>query len=242
MQSPDGIFDRDGRLQAEMELLRAMYQDSVTFTPATSELSLKPVEHPGAQIVLRLPEDYPGPQSPQVVSACDSRKADLRENVADEIKELAGQEVEILDAVIQRFFEYLDSGEHRSATIEFLDASQPQASKTVIIWLHHLLATSKRKLALHPTSSSDEISGITKPGHPGIMVFTGPSHAVDDHVRELKALNWQAFQVRLEEKESWKLGKGGELRGMIEVETMAEVVQHLEEGRKAVFLKAIGVK
>lgn len=90
-------------------------------------------------------------------------------------------------------------------------AHASQQGKTVVVWLHHLLATSKRKLALHPAvttsgpspssatnpdTPSSSISGITKPGYPGILVFAGPSELVDAHVRSLKALNWQAFQVR----------------------------------------------
>ncbi|EHY52963.1 hypothetical protein HRR83_006204 [Exophiala dermatitidis] len=80
-------------------------------------------------------------------------------------------------------------------------------TKTVIIWLHHLLALSKRKLAVNPTvqtgppslslsSSASGISGLTKPGYPGIMIFSGPRDLVDAHVAQLKRLNWQAFQVR----------------------------------------------
>ncbi|KAG9776345.1 hypothetical protein KCU88_g4896, partial [Aureobasidium melanogenum] len=84
-------------------------------------------------------------------------------------------------------------------------------TKTVIIWLHHLLALSKRKLAVTPSttahthtttgtlsssSSASGISGLTKPGYPGIMIFSGPRDLVDAHVAQLKGLNWQAFQVR----------------------------------------------
>ncbi|EXJ90514.1 hypothetical protein A1O1_03617 [Capronia coronata CBS 617.96] len=119
---------------------------------------------------------------------------------------------------------------------------QQRCPKTVIIWLHHLLALSKRKLAVTPTtttttisttgttmssssssspssSNSISISGLTKPGYPGIMVFSGPKDLVDAHVRELRGLNWQAFQVRYDsddEKEDgmgWSMARAGTTSG-----------------------------
>ncbi|KAL2429953.1 hypothetical protein ABEF95_013460 [Exophiala dermatitidis] len=104
-------------------------------------------------------------------------------------------------------------------------------TKTVIIWLHHLLALSKRKLAVTPSttahthtttgtlsssSSSSGISGLTKPGYPGIMIFSGPRDLVDAHVAQLKGLNWQAFQVRYDSDEDGIVassGTGGQSRG-----------------------------
>ena len=73
------------------------------------------------------------------------------------------------------------------------------------------------------------------------MLFTGLKEAVDEHVAELKGLNWQAFSVRYEEDEDWVVGgsRGGVIK---EVENMAEVVQLIEEGKREVFLKAVGVK
>ncbi|KAL2429948.1 hypothetical protein ABEF95_013413 [Exophiala dermatitidis] len=100
-------------------------------------------------------------------------------------------------------------------------------TKTVIIWLHHLLALSKRKLAVTPSttahthtttgtlsssSSVSGISGLTKPGYPGIMIFSGPRDLVDAHVAQLRALNWQAFQVRYDSDEDEIIvsGTGGQ--------------------------------
>ncbi|KAL2396967.1 hypothetical protein ABEF93_005331 [Exophiala dermatitidis] len=182
-------------------------------------------------------------------------------------------------------------------------------TKTVIIWLHHLLALSKRKLAVNPTvqtgppsssssSSASGISGLTKPGYPGIMIFSGPRDLVDAHVAQLKGLNWQAFQVRYDSGEDGiVVGSGRKLdhddgrqdmdtdkqkqnhkqkhqqkqkqkqshthaqsgqkpttqgaewhfshgQGkIVEVETMAEVVKAIvDEDKKEIFLRAIGVK
>ncbi|KAH7039841.1 uncharacterized protein B0I36DRAFT_357227 [Microdochium trichocladiopsis] len=124
-----------------------------------------------------------------------------------------------------------DSPNHHSqrATAAAASSSTQKSKrqhKTVVIWLHHLLNTNKRKLALHPTlslsraqpshsklsinhnttttmpptssssSSSSTITGLTKPGYPGILVYSGPSELVAAHVAELRAQRWQAFQVR----------------------------------------------
>lgn len=75
---------------------------------------------------------------------------------------------------------------------------------------------------------------------------------MDEHVSELKAQNWQAFQVRYEEEEVWELshasGEGGgdgdgKGRGIREVESMAEVVAGIVgEERREMFLRVVGVK
>lgn len=102
--------------------------------------------------------------------------------------------------------------------------SRPK-TKTVIIWLHHLLATSKRKLATSPptvmamatartttstgtqpsptttTTTTTTLSGVSKPGYPGILIYSGATELVDAHVRDLRALKWQAFQVRWDSAE-----------------------------------------
>ncbi|KEF58892.1 uncharacterized protein A1O9_03735 [Exophiala aquamarina CBS 119918] len=155
--------------------------------------------------------------------------------------------------------------------------ADPMAPKTVIIWLHHLLATSKRKLAIAPsltvaspatstpakvTAPAISVSGLSKPGYPGIMIFSGAAALVDAHVRELKDLNWQAFQVRYDSSEDDGRGGAGGLarrwkfkheeedttaassaERIVEVETMADLVKGIvDEGDREVFLHAVGVK
>lgn len=91
----------------------------------------------------------------------------------------------------------------------------------------------------------------SRPGYPGVMIFSGPTSAVIGHVTTLKAENWQAFQIRYEEEELWDFAHG---TGVKEVETMADVVKSIEladgmstEGgkgakQKSEFLKAVGIK
>jgi len=69
----------------------------------------------------------------------------------------------------------------------------------------------------------------------------------------VKRLNWQAFQVRYEDEHEegmWRLllepehadGKASTSK-IVEVETMADVVRRIvDEDKKELFLKAVGVK
>lgn len=296
------------RLDAEISLLKAMYPDSVTFDPPSREVHYTSTASPGAIITFRLPERYPERGHPDVISARDGLKNDVRDRVrrAVEAEKLLDEEeedgVEILDQMVTVFEVVVAvtagqseglaggaGGEATSAPGAAPSKSVGPRSKTVIIWLHHLLATSKRKLAVTPavsastgagasasasvgpsTSYSNKkgsraganveiLSGITKPGYPGIMIFSGPKDLVDAHVRRLKAENWQAFQVRWDSEHD-KIQKGqGRAEGggecefefefthgkgkIVEVETMAEVVRGIvrEEDRE-VFLRAVGVK
>jgi hypothetical protein len=221
-----------------------MYPDQIDFESRSRDFKFT---EQSALLHLRLPEEYPGAKLPEVIAARDAAKNDLRDRTATAMREsgLAEGE-EALDAVIacfQRTVEETNSAhDAQTGTQSTLSvpASAPEASRTVIIWLHHLLALTKRKLALSPTS----ISGITKPGYPGVMLFSGPAPAVVDHVNTLKVENWQAFQVRYEGDELWEFAHGA---GIQEVETMAEIVKAVEAGtsgakQKQEFLKAVGIK
>ncbi|OAG06664.1 uncharacterized protein CC84DRAFT_610618 [Paraphaeosphaeria sporulosa] len=232
--------DDGSRFTMELELLEAMYPDQIKYDPKSRDLKF--TGDGGALLQLRVPDEYPESASLDVLGARDARKNDLREHVRATIKDLGlidGEEA--LDAVIASFQSVVDATSAASHAKDNMDETSDTSKisapdKTVIIWLHHLLALGKRKLALSPTS----ISGITKPGYPGIMLFSGPTAAVTDHVNTLKAEHWQAFQVRYEEAELWTFEHG---KGIREVETMADVVKGLqEENRRDEFLKAVGIK
>ncbi|ORY19757.1 hypothetical protein BCR34DRAFT_527338 [Clohesyomyces aquaticus] len=235
----------NSRLTTELNLLQAMYPDQIDFV--TRSRDLKFTTDISSVLQLRLPETYPDAGLPHVLLASDGFKNDIRDRVKASVAELGLPEgEEALDAIIACFQSVVAE---TNAADELSRVSRdrqdrvlsPEPSKTVVIWLHHLLAQSKRKLALSPPPN---VAGVTKPGYPGVLVFTGPSSAVTEHVNTLKAENWQAFQVRLESAERWHISHGAEVR---EVETMAEVVKSLEVGLQSArikddFLKAVGIK
>lgn len=232
------------RLNAELELLEAMYPGQTRHNSKAHEFSFK---HESATLQLRLPETYPDAGQPDVVGATDASKVDMRNQTKSAIKELGlfdGEEA--LDAIVAAFHQLLEvrststSDERLLSDVNSIKNIGSDASKTVIIWLHHLLALTKRKMAISPA----DIAGITKPGYPGIMIFSGSSSVVTEHVNTLKAENWQAFQIRYEEEELWTFAHE---RGVKEVETMAEAVKALETGengqkQKQKFLQAVGIK
>jgi hypothetical protein len=236
------------RLEMELELIEAMYPEQASYISKAREFKFT---QQGALLQLRLPESYPEAGLPDVIAANDTSKNDLRAVTKAAISELSLSEgEEALDAIIAAFQQVLENNQSAQDATQgalSVDKALSDTSKTVIIWLHHLLALNKRKLALSPS----DISGITKPGYPGIMIFSGPSSAVAEHVNTLKAENWQAFQVRYEEEELWQFAHG---KGVKEVETMAEVVKefqlldgkknNIEKGnkQKQEFLQAAGIK
>jgi hypothetical protein len=171
----------------------------------------------------------------------------LRTRVKVAVKDVGLAEgEEALDAIVAAFQQVVESAPATSdANSDTTAGANDNTSKTVIVWLHHLLNTNKRKIALLPPAATPSVCGITKPGYPGVLVYSGPSIAVTEHVNDLKAKNWQAFQVRYEDEELWHFAHG---MGVIEVESMSQVVKDVEtEGaigntQKEKLLKAIGIR
>lgn len=103
--------------------------------------------------------------------------------------------------------------------------------KRVLLWSHHLLAISKRK-DIVSWSSELSLAGLSKPGcvppfsrhglwamskslshvhsYPGVIVIEGEESDSDEFVRRIKALQWQALQVRCEETEEVQRQEGQE--------------------------------
>ncbi|EME81053.1 uncharacterized protein MYCFIDRAFT_176389 [Pseudocercospora fijiensis CIRAD86] len=227
-------------LATELELLKSMFADQVDYDTKGREVVYG--TDSGA-LRVRLPDGYLQDALPDVVSASIG-KTDIRDKMKQRIAGF-GPGDGILDSIIMAFNELID---HVTATENIITdqkITQPDntSKATIVVWLHHLLNTSKRKQCLHPPSAG--ISGVTKPGYckdcvyPGVLVYSGPSTAVREHVNELKALNWAAFQVRLEQDHEWKFKHG---EGVVEVESMGEVVTEIDvgdDGRKDMFLEAM---
>ncbi|KAI1332536.1 hypothetical protein F5Y16DRAFT_118648 [Xylariaceae sp. FL0255] len=259
------------RLEAELELLFAMYPESLHWSPKARELKYAHISDDATQadtpisLLLRIPDAYPVEGFPQVISATGKWKEDLRTAATERFRGVEAStpaSEEVIDALLLTF-EDLVSGQVKPAqqanaandkagvdSHPKKDEQSQSANRTVVIWLHHLLNTNKRKLALNPSVESAKISGITKPGYPGVLIFSGERSAVNSHISELRKQKWQAFQIRFDsdgfdrEKERkvecWSFAHG---KGIREVESMSDVTQDIVgEEEREVFLSCIGVK
>lgn len=226
--------EQDERLKSELSLLESMYPTQLTYDEKSNELAF--TSGSGA-FSLRLTDGYLVNELP-IILAASAGRADIR----DELKAcVSGCTMgdEILDSVISAFIELAESrdveGKRECITGNAIERFE-NSKATVIVWLHHLLNINKRKQALSPPSNA--VSGITKPGYPGVLIYSGPAEAVYEHVNDLKQLNWQAFQIRLESDEEWTFDHGSSVK---EVESMKEVVGDIGD-RKATFMEAMRMK
>jgi hypothetical protein len=66
------------------------------------------------------------------------------------------------------------------------------------IWFHHIKNTEKRK---NMVLWARELGccGYSKPGFPGVVIVEGMAPDVREYVARVRALQWQAMQVRAEQ-------------------------------------------
>ncbi|KAF2467215.1 uncharacterized protein BDR25DRAFT_235102, partial [Lindgomyces ingoldianus] len=130
---------------------------------------------------LWLPEIYPDAHLTYVRSASESSKKTFAIRVKTGIARLdLAEGEEAMDAIVGYFLRTIAKTNITNYNNIAL------ASQTVVIRLHHLLALSKRKLALSPRSTT---SSVTKPCYPGAMIFASPVSAVAGYFNALEAEN-----------------------------------------------------
>ena len=233
--------EQEERLSNELSLLESMYQEQVSLDFHAGEVTYTA---DGGTCKLRLTSGYLVDSLPEVIIAKTKGNHDLRNVLRERIAETCIMGEEVLDSTIgcfdglleERALEESEAVGNDDDTVEN-EPSDAHYKATIIVWLHHLLNTNKRKQALTP--SSRLVSGVTKPGYPGMLVYSGPAKAVNDHVNELKQLNWQVFQLRLESVEEWQFVHG---TGVVEVESMKEIVADIGDRNRDEFMKAMKIK
>jgi len=89
------------------------------------------------------------------------------------------------------------------STAEQTGGSSEESIGRRVIWFHHIKSVTKRK---HIVGFANELGlgGFSKPGFPGIIVVEGAEDGVQEYVRRLKQLRWQAMAVRAEDVEQVK--------------------------------------
>lgn len=221
---------REERLNDELIAIRCIYPEEVEWREKNREFVYRSTDG-RASFVLRIPDSYLLGELPEVITA-NAGKTDLRDHLQNTVKSL-DPTAEVLDALLEDFLQASRPDATETQIEDKEEHADASAKATVAVWLHHLLNTNKRKQVITP--ASDEVSGWSKPGYPGVLLFTGPAAAVQAHVKELKALRWQAFQVRLEVDEAWPMPH----EGVVEAGSMSELVAGLDPGHRDLFSSAI---
>lgn len=67
-----------------------------------------------------------------------------------------------------------------------------------LIWFHHIKSLEKRK-SIVAWARAARLAGFCKPGFPGVLAAEGDEAALGDFVHRLRALRWQAMDVRFAE-------------------------------------------
>lgn len=144
-------------------------------------------------------------------------------------------DIEVLDLIVTSFTQYLatlepqenaETSESSPKDDRNKSKKQKHVIKRVVIWSHHLLATSKRR-DIQVWSRELHLSGFARPGYPGAVFAEGDEDQVDEFVTRLKQLRWQALQVRAEERVDSRVCGTGE-GGIEEVEGLGDIAEALK--------------
>lgn len=117
----------------------------------------------------------------------------------------------------------------------------------VVLWMHHLLATSKRK-GIVQLAKELSLAGYSKPGYPGSVYVEGQADNVNSFVEELKSWRWQAIQQRASVAvpvSDLALLAGS--KGIEEVHGLGEIVEGLKRSEKSgkvaeLYIEAMKIK
>lgn len=149
-----------------------------------------------------LPLQYPNSCKPHVFLSCGAEvpnesRTKLRASLS-KIVDSQVEGIECLDTIASEFRRFLAdetdavSSEAPSSILGGTNAGSDAISRNldghglrIILWMHHLLATTKRR-AIVQYSKELGLAGFSKPGYPGAVYVEGPADQVKVFVRELK--------------------------------------------------------
>ena len=189
---------------------------------------------------LSLPPDYPTKEYPHAYLHC---AADVPTSVRKEARQLLAETIatlELGDEVLDLLLTSMNSGletlasstsSHKDSSAACNVSKAGQGGEPLIrrqlFWSHHLLATSKRRDILS-WSRELHLGGYSRPGYPGVILIEGSTEAVGEFERRIKALRWQALQVRGEDDGEHRMFGDG-TTGVQEVEDIGDIVKGLKE-------------
>ena len=197
----------------ELEALAAMYSgDGESFAIEESShsgesactLSL----HLGgvvASLSITLPRLYPTSEPPRLAVSIPALRDHSRLTAA--LDQIAANGVaadrEVLFEVCQAFQESAAEFASQNAAAAHVavqeaagETGDGQARCVCFVWFHHIKNLNKRK---HIVSWARDaaLRGFSKPGFPGVVAVEGEAGACTEYLARLRALRWQAMEVRL---------------------------------------------
>lgn len=161
---------------------------------------------PVAALSFTLPRDYPADAPPILrLSAPQLGKAAhaaLEAAVLAAVAAGAGREC-LLDACFECQRRGAELVAEQAATEPVAAAHDPPAARPSatgrrIVWFHHVKSLEKRK-SIVGWARDAAMRGFLKPGFPGVLVVEGDDAEVAALLVRLRALRWQAMEVRWEQ-------------------------------------------
>ncbi|KAF2087055.1 hypothetical protein K490DRAFT_65923 [Saccharata proteae CBS 121410] len=168
------------------------------------------------------------------IECVDSIVVDFKDSVEEIRAEWESQKVaqqESLDRARQKDEAKQARKQEVQRQVEAEDASNrtPTEGLRVVLWMHHLLATAKRK-AIVQNSKASSLAGFSKPGYPGAVYVEGESSSVREFVDDLKSMRWQAIQERgTQTVEYASLTLTSNSTGIVEVESLGDIAEGLRK-------------
>lgn len=257
------------RQLAELVLLQSMYPDEFRWQtqdaaepipddllntdPAVTLKITTGQNEASYTLELTLPESYPADGLPEAYLHCEpavptaTRKA-ARQHLKSILADLESG-VEVLDVLLTGLTAALsDLGglqstpgtDQRDSDRSTFEADNPTIRRQ-LFWAHHLLATSKRR-DIVSWSRELRLSGWSRPGHPGAVLVEGSTPEVGEFERRIKALRWQALQVRGEDDGiKREFGEGGGLHEVEELSDIVKALRAINDGMAEWFLKGMKI-
>ncbi|GAM89643.1 hypothetical protein ANO11243_076820 [Dothideomycetidae sp. 11243] len=182
---------------------------------------------------LTLPATYPTHSPPTAYLHCApdiptaTRKA-ARQLLTDTLSSLESG-IESLDLLVTSLTASLATlvpppSPDQNPTTNPISQEKSEPIRLQLFWAHHLLATSKRK-DIQSWSRELHLTGWARPGHPGAVLVEGSASSVAEFERRIKALRWQALQVRGSIDGPERSLDAGQ--GVVEVQELSEIVSAL---------------
>ncbi|KAL1499839.1 hypothetical protein AB1Y20_012524 [Prymnesium parvum] len=220
------VFCAEGELHApwdELALRRAALGrgEPPPASPLHCSVRVRVAGVPRGSLCFTLPPDYPSRPAelrlsreagwPRAADA-DAIGAELRAAAAAAAAEAGGGREALLECVVEceaRLAAALEAEAREAEEREKAEKEKAEERKKAeeeeaeaghgarILWFHHIKATEKRKLLVRWAREAS-LSGFSKPGFPGVVVVGGDERECGEYVRRVRALRWQAMEVRWE--------------------------------------------